>query len=96
VSDLLNQPVTKNPVSSSNRESGDFDAVVVQNAILGGPVRLPLENVDSFVREFNTRYEKLGLSVQANKKSPATSEVDIAGDGWSIDSVGQRTGPCVS
>ena len=96
MSDESKRSVVKKPVSSSNSGTGDFDAVVVQNDRISGPVRLPMDGAECFVEEFNSRYSKIGISVRANEKSPATSIEDIAGDGWSVDSVGQRSRPVVS
>ena len=96
MSDESKRSVVKKPVSSSNSGTGDFDAGVVQNDRISGPVRLPMDGAECFVEEFNSRYSKIGISVRANEKSPATSIEDIAGDGWSVDSVGQRSRPVVS
>ncbi len=81
MSDASNQFGVKKPVSSSNRGIDDFSAVLVQNDKVSGPVRLPLEDADRFVDEFNSRYAQIGITVRANEKSPAASGKDIAGDG---------------
>ncbi len=80
---------------SSNREAIDCDGIVMCGTRQAGPLRLPMENADQFIADFNGRYEKVGMSVQAKKKSPATSD-DVAGDGWSVDSVGTVDVPSLS
>ncbi|MEM8669967.1 MAG: hypothetical protein AAGG48_20740 [Planctomycetota bacterium] len=50
-------------VSSSNREGGVCDAVLVREDGVAGPVRLPMNRVDDFVDHFNRVYGELGMQL---------------------------------
>ena len=69
--------------SSSNRGAMVCDAVLLKNDRATGPLRLPVNRADDFIKHFNRTYEGLGIRLaaippQEDKKIPGTLEV--AGD----------------
>jgi hypothetical protein len=62
--------------SSSNRETVIRDAVVWNEGIPLGPIRLPNNRAEEFIADFERIYRGLGLVVRAN---PSTMERKIPG-----------------
>lgn len=52
-------------MTSSNRPPTPCDAVLIQDAHSTGPLKLPLDERERFIQEFNATYASLGMSVLA-------------------------------
>ena len=50
--------------SSSNREGGVCDAMLVQQERQTGPLRLPRNRADDFIALFNRIYKGLGMKLE--------------------------------
>jgi hypothetical protein len=58
---------------SSNRAVPPCDAYLERNDHPAGPLRLPQQNKNSFIAEFNRKYDSVGLLLQPIKK-PETDD----------------------
>ena len=54
-------------MSSSNRTAVPCEADLARADQSVGPLRLPMKNSLSFVKEFNRKYGRIGLSIQIRK-----------------------------
>ena len=54
--------------SSSPRSASVFEAVVIVDARIVGPVMMPEKMQDDFVAEFNATYVKIGMTIESLPK----------------------------
>lgn len=56
-------------MSSSNRAAVPCDAVVTDAGQPTGPVRLPDQDPDLFIEQFNRTYHTLGISIEPRSRA---------------------------
>ena len=50
--------------SSSPRSASEFDAILIAEECIVGPILLPEKRGLAFVEEFNRTYERVGLKIE--------------------------------
>lgn len=62
---------------SSPRSPMHTDGVIVHEGRPVGPLRLPLKSTDTFVEEFNDRYQSVGLQINLAQGSDARQRTTL-------------------
>ena len=60
-------------MSSSPREASEFNAILMVDQSVVGPIMLPMKRKQAFVAEFNATYGRIGLKIE---RIPGQCELD--------------------